>query len=130
MRFAIISVVINIVLGVALFGAIAAARTTAAYGEQPGAAGAHLEAAVALVLGLGQLRQQAPEHPAALMVQDVTEPRLAKPGVGLVKVRAVHDGHSLALLLKWEDTTHDATAIRPQDFRDGAAVEFALDVVE
>jgi mono/diheme cytochrome c family protein len=43
-----------------------------------------------------------------------------------VTVRAVHDGKSLALLLKWEDTSHDETAIRPQDFRDGAAVEFAL----
>lgn len=43
-----------------------------------------------------------------------------------VTVRAVHDGTSLALLLKWEDTTPDETAIRPQDFRDGAAVEFAL----
>jgi mono/diheme cytochrome c family protein len=43
-----------------------------------------------------------------------------------ITVRAVHDGRSLALLLKWEDATHDETAIRPQDFRDAAAVEFAL----
>jgi hypothetical protein len=43
-----------------------------------------------------------------------------------VTVRAVHDGSALALLLKWEDATPDATAIRPQDFRDGAAVQFAL----
>ena len=43
-----------------------------------------------------------------------------------VSVKAVHDGDSLALLLKWEDTTPDATAIRPQDFRDGAAAQFAL----
>lgn len=43
-----------------------------------------------------------------------------------VNVKAVHDGDSLALLLQWEDTTPDATAIRPQDFRDGAAVQFAL----
>jgi hypothetical protein len=41
-------------------------------------------------------------------------------------VRALHDGASLALLLKWEDTTDDDTAMRPQDFRDAAAVEFAL----
>lgn len=39
-------------------------------------------------------------------------------------VRAVHDGKDLALLLTWADTTHDATAIRPQDFRDAVAVEF------
>jgi ethylbenzene dehydrogenase len=43
-----------------------------------------------------------------------------------VTVRALHDGNSLALLMKWEDTTNDETAIRPQDFRDAAAVEFAL----
>ena len=43
-----------------------------------------------------------------------------------ITVRAVHDGRSLALLLKWEDDTRDATAIRPQDFRDSVAVEFAL----
>jgi mono/diheme cytochrome c family protein len=43
-----------------------------------------------------------------------------------ITVRAVHDGRSLALLLKWEDASHDETAIRPQDFRDAAAVEFAL----
>ncbi len=43
-----------------------------------------------------------------------------------ITVRAVHDGRSLALLLKWEDGSHDETAIRPQDFRDAAAIEFAL----
>ena len=43
-----------------------------------------------------------------------------------ITVRAVHDGKTLAMLLKWEDNTRDATAIRPQDFRDSVAVEFAL----
>jgi mono/diheme cytochrome c family protein len=43
-----------------------------------------------------------------------------------ITVRALHDGKSLAFLLKWEDTTHDERAIRPQDFRDAAAIEFAL----
>jgi hypothetical protein len=40
--------------------------------------------------------------------------------------RAVHDGKELAILLSWADTSHDATAIRPQDFRDAAAVAFSL----
>ncbi|MFQ5677553.1 MAG: ethylbenzene dehydrogenase-related protein, partial [bacterium] len=31
----------------------------------------------------------------------------------------------LAIRLMWEDDSHDHTAIRPQDFRDAAAVEFA-----
>ncbi len=41
-------------------------------------------------------------------------------------VKAVHDGDWLALLLTWSDATHDHTAMRPQDFRDAAAVEFSL----
>jgi mono/diheme cytochrome c family protein len=41
-------------------------------------------------------------------------------------VRALHDGKELAILLSWADTSHDATAIRPQDFRDAAAVAFSL----
>jgi mono/diheme cytochrome c family protein len=38
-------------------------------------------------------------------------------------VRALHDGNEIALLLVWIDDTQDATAMRPQDFRDAAAVE-------
>jgi len=45
----------------------------------------------------------------------------------VLTVKALHDGDQLALRLSWEDDTHDATAIRPQDFRDGAAVQFSLD---
>jgi len=41
-------------------------------------------------------------------------------------VRALHDGQELALLLVWADETNDHTAIRPQDFRDAVAVQFAL----
>lgn len=41
-------------------------------------------------------------------------------------VRALHDGKEVALLLTWLDTTYDSTAIRVQDFRDAAAVEFSL----
>lgn len=43
-----------------------------------------------------------------------------------VTVRALHDGKEIALLLVWGDETNDHTAIRPQDFRDAAAVEFSL----
>lgn len=43
-----------------------------------------------------------------------------------LSVKAVHDGSTLALLLTWSDLTHDHTAMRPQDFRDAAAVEFSL----
>ena len=43
-----------------------------------------------------------------------------------LSVRAVHDGEELALLLIWSDPSYDHTAIRPQDFRDAAAVEFSM----
>lgn len=42
-------------------------------------------------------------------------------------VKVLHDGGDLAVLLVWPDATYDHTAIRPQDFRDAAAVEFSLD---
>jgi mono/diheme cytochrome c family protein len=42
-----------------------------------------------------------------------------------VTVRAVHDGKQIALLLVWADATHDHTAMRPQDFRDAAAVQLS-----
>ena len=42
-------------------------------------------------------------------------------------VQALHDGKEIALLLVWADDTEDDKAIRPQDFRDAAAIQFALD---
>ena len=41
-------------------------------------------------------------------------------------IRALHDGDQVGILLQWPDATDDHTAMRPQDFRDAAAVEFAL----
>jgi len=42
-----------------------------------------------------------------------------------VTVQALHDGKELALLLTWADDSNDVAAIRPQDFRDAAAVQLA-----
>jgi DMSO reductase family type II enzyme heme b subunit len=71
------------------------------------------------------LWQRAPEHPAALMVQDVTEPRLSKPGVGLVRVRAVHDGTTVVFRLQWDDATRD---VIPESgvSSDAVAVQFSV----
>ncbi|MFQ5602732.1 MAG: ethylbenzene dehydrogenase-related protein [bacterium] len=44
----------------------------------------------------------------------------------ILNVQALHDGNTLAIRLMWEDESHDQTVIRPQDFRDAAAVEFAM----
>lgn len=40
-------------------------------------------------------------------------------------IKATHDGKDLALLLVWNDETNDEMAVRPQDFRDAAAIEFS-----
>jgi hypothetical protein len=40
-------------------------------------------------------------------------------------VKAMHDGKEIALLLTWADASQDSTAMRPQDFRDAAAVSFS-----
>jgi cytochrome c oxidase cbb3-type subunit 2 len=45
----------------------------------------------------------------------------------ILNVQALHDGKELAIRLMWYDETNDHTAIRTQDFRDAAAVEFSLD---
>ncbi|OGW90703.1 MAG: hypothetical protein A3D28_00745 [Omnitrophica bacterium RIFCSPHIGHO2_02_FULL_63_14] len=44
-----------------------------------------------------------------------------------VEVRALHDGKELALHLSWSDPTRDSSTIAPQDFSDGAAVQFSLE---
>ncbi|MEE9226669.1 MAG: c-type cytochrome, partial [Acidobacteriota bacterium] len=38
-------------------------------------------------------------------------------------VRALHDGERIGIFLQWADRTHDHTVMRPQDFRDAAAVQ-------
>ncbi|MBI4445264.1 MAG: c-type cytochrome [Acidobacteria bacterium] len=41
-------------------------------------------------------------------------------------VQALHNGKEIAIQIIWSDPTHDHTAMRPQDFRDAAAIEFSL----
>ena len=43
-----------------------------------------------------------------------------------VTVRALHNGTDIALLMAWQDDTNDQAALRPQDFRDAAAVQFSM----
>jgi DMSO reductase family type II enzyme heme b subunit len=72
-----------------------------------------------------RLWRDVPEHPAQLMVQDVTEPRLVEPGVELLRVRAVHDGKWVVFRLEWDDGTED---LIPESGRgsDAAAIQFPL----
>jgi hypothetical protein len=68
----------------------------------------------------------APEHPAALMVQDVTEPRLTTPGVGLMKVRALHDGKWILFRLEWDDATQDLVPVTGKS-SDAVAIQLPVE---
>jgi DMSO reductase family type II enzyme heme b subunit len=48
--------------------------------------------------------QQVPEHLAALLPQDLVEPRVVTPSTKEVRVRAIADGSSIAFRLEWADT--------------------------
>ena len=43
-----------------------------------------------------------------------------------VTVRALHNGTDIVMLMVWQDDTNDQAALRPQDFRDAAAVQFSM----
>jgi mono/diheme cytochrome c family protein len=77
--------------------------------------------------------EQIPEHPDAGVWRHVEAVNLHMMPLWwrddrpeILSVKALHDGKQLAIRLMWADESHDHTAIRPQDFRDAAAVEFAL----
>jgi ethylbenzene dehydrogenase len=49
----------------------------------------------------------APVHPAALILQDLVEPRLMTPSTTQVRVQAITDGTRIAFRLEWADATKD-----------------------
>jgi DMSO reductase family type II enzyme heme b subunit len=72
-----------------------------------------------------KLWQQAPEHPARLLPQNLAEPMLTEPGVELVKVRALHNGEWIVFRLEWSDATRDLIPVTGRS-SDAAAVQFPL----
>jgi hypothetical protein len=64
----------------------------------------------------------APEHTAKLLLQDLVEPRLMKPSTQEVKVRAIYAGPEVAFRLAWVDATlNDAPGAGR--FLDGCAIQ-------
>jgi hypothetical protein len=53
---------------------------------------------------------RAPEHPAALLPQDIVEPKLMDPGVARVDIRALHNSDWIVFRLGWNDATADVLA--------------------
>jgi len=77
--------------------------------------------------------EQIPEHPDSGVWRHVEAVNLHMMPLWwrddrpeILSVKALHDGKQLAIRMMWADESNDRTAIRPQDFRDAAAVEFAL----
>lgn len=64
----------------------------------------------------------APEHRAALLVQDLVEPRLMTPSTPEVAVRALTNGTEIAFRLEWADETGDDTP-GPSRMVDACAVQ-------
>ncbi len=48
------------------------------------------------------------------------------PGYALV--RAMTDGKEIGVYVEWTDTTANKTVLRPQDFRDGVAIQFPVEI--
>lgn len=63
-----------------------------------------------------------PVHVAALVLQDMVEPRLLKASTGEVRAQAISDGRRLAFRLEWLDATGDDLP-QPARFSDACAVQ-------
>ena len=66
--------------------------------------------------------QQAPEHLAKLVPQDLVEPRLLKASTAEVHVRALTSGGDIAFRLEWVDAAVNNTP-GPGAFLDGCAIQ-------
>jgi DMSO reductase family type II enzyme heme b subunit len=66
--------------------------------------------------------EQAPEHLAKLILQDLVEPRLMKASTPEVRVKAVTNGAEIAFRLEWVDATKDDLPGAGR-FIDGCAVQ-------
>jgi DMSO reductase family type II enzyme heme b subunit len=66
-----------------------------------------------------------PFHAAALLLQDMVEPRLLTPSTPELRVRAASDGTQVAFRLDWSDATQDDLPGAAR-FTDACAVQFPL----
>jgi hypothetical protein len=70
--------------------------------------------------------QEATPLDVPLTPQNVALPRLPQVSVPTVSVRSLNDGKQAAFRLEWADTTRDAHATKPDEFRDAAAILFPV----
>lgn len=72
------------------------------------------------------LWQNATALQVPLSAQTVTRPIIAETNVKSITTRALYNNTQIAILVEWADKTRNDQVIRPEDFRDAAAVEFPL----
>ena len=72
------------------------------------------------------LWQQATAVEVPLSAQIIARPIQPQTNIHAVTVRGLHNGDELALLVEWADPTRNESSLRPEDFRDGVAVQFPL----
>jgi DMSO reductase family type II enzyme heme b subunit len=68
------------------------------------------------------LWQQASEARVPLLAQDLTDPKLAKPTLAEIRVKALCDDENLAFRIEWEDSTQDAID-SGNEFSDAVAIQ-------
>ena len=118
MRFPILTAG-SLALALALAGAVRADAPA----EKPALRAVYAKEGVAPELGDWAWRQ-APEAKLPLMAQLITPP-VGGGSVGEARVRAMHDGESLAILLDWPDASADRS-VSVNGFRDAVAVGFPI----
>jgi hypothetical protein len=75
----------------------------------------------------GSAWDDAPEHPAKWLLQDLVEPRLMNPSTQGVRVRAITNGTEIAFRLEWADATKNDLA-GPAKFIDACAVQIPVKI--
>lgn len=73
------------------------------------------------------LWQKAAALNVPLSAQTAVKPMWPTATVKAVTVRALHNGKQIAFLVEWADSSRNDSMVRPQDFRDAVAIQFALE---
>jgi len=58
-----------------------------------------------------------------LSAQTTVAPMLLEPSIRAVTVRSLNNGSWIVFLLEWSDSTNNTSAVRTEDFTDGAAIQ-------
>jgi hypothetical protein len=69
-----------------------------------------------------ELWKKASEYSAALIPQDLVDPRLMQPSTSSLRIRALTEGSRVAFRMEWTDETEDNRST-PNEFGDGCAVQ-------